>query len=63
MGISGYNYEKKEVNYILTFTQNVLLGFNFEVVMYDPTNNHQAKGELSTLYETGKDNWKYYIYD
>lgn len=63
MGISGYNYEKKENNYNLTFTQNVIIGFNFEVVVYDPTENHKAEGELTTLYETGKDKWKYYVYD
>jgi hypothetical protein len=63
MGISGYNYEKKENNFNLTFTQNVIIGFNFEVVVYDPTENHKAEGELTTLYETGKDKWKYYVYD
>lgn len=63
MGISGYNYEKTGNNFNLTFTQNVIIGFNFEVVVYDPTGNHKSEGELTTLYETGKDKWKYYIYD
>jgi len=63
MGISGYNYEMKDDNYNLTFTQNVIIGFNFEVVVYDPTEKHKAEGELTTLYDTGKDKWKYYIYD
>ncbi len=63
MGISGYIYEKKKDNYNLTFTQNLIFGFNFEVVVYDPTGNHKAKGELKTLYDTGKENWKYYVYD
>lgn len=63
MGISGYNYEKKGDYFNLTFSQNVIIGFNFEVVVYDPTENHKAEGELVTLYETGKDKWKYYIYD
>ena len=63
MGISGYNYEKKGDYFNLTFSQNVIIGFNFEVVVYDPTENHKAEGELTTLYETGKDKWKYYIYD
>lgn len=63
MGISDYNYEKSENNFNLTFTQNVILGFNFEVVVYDPIENHKAEGELATLYETGKEKWKYYIYD
>ena len=63
MGISGYNYEKKGDYFNLTFSQNVIIGFNFEVVVYDPTENHKVEGELTTLYETGKDKWKYYIYD
>lgn len=63
MGISRYNYEKKDGNFNLTFSQNVIIGFNFEVVVYDPTENHKAEGELTALYETGKDKWKYYIYD
>mgnify|MGYP003577949371 FL=1 len=63
MGIGGYGYEKKDDTYNLTFSQNVIMGFNFEVVVYDPSQNHQAKGELKTLYDTGNEKWKYYIYD
>lgn len=63
MGISRYNYEKKDTSYNLTFTQNVMIGFNFEVVVYDPVKRHKAEGELTTLYDTDKDKWKYYIYD
>lgn len=63
MGISGYNYEKKDSSFNLTFSQNVIMGFNFEVVVYDPTENHKAEGELKDLYDTGKKGWKYYIYD
>lgn len=63
MGISGYSYEKKDDNFNVAFSQNVIAGFNFEVVVYDPTEKHEAEGELTTLYETGKDKWKYYIYD
>jgi hypothetical protein len=63
MGISGFNYKNDNNSYVLTFTQNVLINFNFEVVVYDPTGNHKAEGELQTLYTTGKDKWKYYIYD
>ena len=63
MGISGYNYEKKGDYFNLTFSQNVVIGFNIEVVVYDPTENHTAEGELTTLFETGKDKWKYYIFD
>lgn len=63
MGISRYYYEKTKDNFNLTFYQNVIIGFNSEVVVYDPTDKHKAEGKLTTLYETGKDNWKYYIYD
>jgi hypothetical protein len=63
MGISGYKYEKKGNNFNLTFTQNVIIGLNIEVVVYDPTEKHKAEGELETLYETGNEKWKYYIFD
>ena len=63
MGISNYKYEKKKENFNLTFTQNAMIGFNFEVVVYDPSEDHKAEGELSKLYNTKKDKWKYYIYD
>ena len=63
MGISNYNYKKKDDSYNLTFTQNVVIGFNFEVVVFDPTENHKAEGELTTLYKTSNSKWKYYIYD
>lgn len=63
MGISRYYYEKTKDNFNLTFYQNVIIGFNSEVVVYDPTDKHKAEGKLTTLYETGKENWKYYIYD
>lgn len=63
MGISRYYYEKTEDNFNLTFYQNVIIGFNSEVVVYDPTDKHKAEGKLTTLYETGKEKWKYYIYD
>lgn len=63
MGISRYNYSKKGNSFNVAFSQNVIMSFNFEVVVYDPTENHKAEGELTTLYETGNGKWKYYIYD
>jgi len=42
MGISGYTYEKKDDHFNLSFTQNVLLNFNFEVMIHDPMGNHTA---------------------
>ncbi|NTS39331.1 hypothetical protein HRG84_00310 [Flavisolibacter sp. BT320] len=63
MGIPGYNYERKANNYRLGFSQNVLIGFNFEVVEYNPSNDQQVEGELKERYDTGRKHWKYYIYD
>lgn len=63
MGIDEYHYDNKGVTYIISFQQNVVLGFNFEVVIFDPTDRHQPQGELPVLYETGKAHWKYYVYD
>lgn len=63
IGIPAYDYSKTDHAYTLSFTQNVILGFNFEVVVYDPSGSHKAEGELTTLYDTGLDNWKYYVYD
>ncbi|MCR5861913.1 hypothetical protein LRS05_07085 [Flavobacterium sp. J372] len=63
MGISGYDYKKNDDGFNLSFTQDVLLGFNYEVVVFDSNGNHKAEGELTTLYPTENRNWKYYIYD
>ena len=63
IGIPEYYYKRLDDFYNLSFTQNVNLSFNFEVVVYDKNNMHIATGELKELYETGKDHWKYYIYD
>lgn len=63
LGIAGYVYEPHEGDFQVSFSQNVLLGFNYEVVVYDPHNHQQAAGELSTLYPAGASNWQYYLYD
>ncbi|PVY40527.1 hypothetical protein [Pontibacter virosus] len=63
IGIPAYFYSKTDNAYTLSFTQNVILGFNYEVVVFDPSGLHKAEGELTTLYDTGLANWKYYIYD
>ena len=39
------------------------MGFNFEIVAYDPTDRHKAIGEIQELYDCGTKHWKYYIYD
>ncbi|QNF33194.1 hypothetical protein HUW51_10815 [Adhaeribacter swui] len=63
IGVFTYFYDKTPNAYTVTFTQNVLFNFNFEVVQYDPTDSHQTTGESTNLNSTGKKHWKYYIYD
>jgi hypothetical protein len=63
MGIDDFYYEKLGDTYNISFHQNVLLSFNFEVVTFDPTDNHKTEGELTDLNYTGKSHWRYYIYD
>jgi hypothetical protein len=63
MGIDEYYYKKQGDTYNISFQQNVILSFNFEVVTFDPTDNHKADGELTDIYDTGKSHWRYYVYD
>lgn len=63
MGIADYGYARHADCFQISFAQNVLLGFNFEVVVYDPHDHYQAKGDLPTLYDAGAPHWQYYIYD
>jgi len=63
MGIAQYHYQPNGNSYIVSFSQNVIMGFNFEVVTYDKNDNHKTEGELPTLYATNIKHWKYYIYD
>ena len=63
LGVAAYTYEPHRKCFQLVFTQNVVAGFNFEVVAYDPLDHHRAKGELSALYPAGAPHWRYYIYD
>src|SRR5690606_19656492 len=53
IGIDDFHYKKTNNHYNLTFYQNVILGFNYEIVTYDKTNNHSAIGEMKELYDTG----------
>lgn len=63
IGIPGYGYQNLDSTFNLTFGQNVLFGFNFEIVTYNPLDKQKADGELQELYETGDKHWKYYIFD
>ena len=63
IGIDDFHYKKTNNHYNLAFYQNVILGFNYEIVTYDRTNNHSAIGEMKELYDTGFEHWKYEIFD
>ncbi|MCA6367106.1 MAG: hypothetical protein IM631_02060 [Cytophagales bacterium] len=63
MGIDKYHYQKQGDIFTVSFQQNVILSFNFEVVTFDPTDNHKTDGQLTDIYDTGKSHWKYYVYD
>ncbi|QHT70365.1 hypothetical protein GXP67_28770 [Rhodocytophaga rosea] len=63
MGVAQYQYQPTGDSYRVSFSQNVIMGFNFEIVTYDKNDSHKAEGELETLYVTNTKHWKYYIYD
>jgi len=63
MGIDEYYYKRQGQTYTISFYQNVTFNFNYEVVTFDPTDNHIAEGESTTIYNTGRSHWKYYVYD
>ena len=61
MGIATYQYEKRDSSFAVIFTQNVLAGFNKEIVSYDPRHQYSADDSLNQVYPAGKDKWQYYI--
>jgi len=63
IGINGFQYWKEGESFKIEFSQNVILGFNFEIVQYSPIGNYNVEGELIELYDTKQPNWKYFIYD
>ncbi|UOQ69182.1 hypothetical protein [Hymenobacter volaticus] len=63
MGIAAYGYARHAGCFEISFAQNVLLGFNYEVVVYDPNTHQRAEGKLATLYPAGVPHWQYYVYD
>jgi len=63
IGIEGYRYVGKVDNFEISFFQNVLLGFNFEIVTYNKRGEQEAQGEAKELFPTSDKNWKYEIYD
>ena len=63
IGTPPFEYERKYDSYSLVFMQNYIMGFNWEVVVYDANDQHVARSANTTLYETGREHWKYYILD
>lgn len=63
IGIPRYHYAKKDSTFELKFYQNVIMSFNYEVVIYNPLGEHKGEGEMPQLYPTSKELWKYYIFD
>ena len=63
IGVEHYNYRKTDSSFELEFNQNVLFGFNFEIVTFNNKNEQKTQGEQKTLYPTSDKKWKYEIYD
>ena len=61
--MNSFVYARDGEVYAIEFYQNVNLGFNYEIVMYNPLDKHKEKGKLPLLIETGHKNWKYLVYD
>lgn len=63
MGIPTYAYEKRETSFAVIFYQNVILGFNKEIVSYDPRYQYSSDDQANQIYPAGKGKWQYYILD
>lgn len=63
MGIPTYAYEKRENSFAVIFYQNVILGFNKEIVSYDPRYQYSSDDQANQIYPAGKGKWQYYILD
>ncbi len=63
MGIAAYEYQKLDDNFQLSFTQNVIMGFNNEVVVYSPHHDSSVQVPHANVRETAHENWMYYIVD
>ncbi|MBL0884222.1 MAG: hypothetical protein IBJ16_12915, partial [Chitinophagaceae bacterium] len=61
MGITTYQYEKRGSSFSVLFTQNVLAGFNKEIVSYDPGYQYFLDDSINQVYSASKHKWKYYI--
>ena len=60
IGIPNFQYERLDSTYKLTFKQEVLFDYNYELVSYNP---HEDDNEEEEFLKTGYKNWTYYIVD
>lgn len=60
IGIPNFQYERLDSSYRLTFKQEVLFDYNYELVSYNPYDDDNEEEEFL---KTGYKNWKYYIVD
>ena len=63
IGIREFRYSRVDSIYELEFGQNAISFFNREHVIYNPMGTQKGDGDMPELYETGFENWKYYIFD
>lgn len=60
IGIPSFQYENLDSTYRLTFKQEVLFDFNYELVSYNP---NEDENEEEEFLKTGYKHWTYYIVD
>jgi hypothetical protein len=63
MGTRGFGYKPTQDTYEVYFTDCMSLGFNWEVVIYNPKDQQKGEGDYPTLYSTGHPHWRYYWFD
>jgi hypothetical protein len=60
IGIPNFQYERLDSTYRLTFKQEVLFDYNYELVSYNP---YKDDNEEEEFLKTGYKHWTYYIVD
>ena len=69
IGIGDVNYKASSDSFELKFTQNLFIGFNFEIISYIRDNEKSVvadmkrNGNQKQLTETCDPNWKYWVFD
>lgn len=62
VGIGNVDYKSFQDSFQLKFTQNLFIGFNYEIIEYKPDLSGHKKENLK-LIDTFDSNWKYWIFD